>query len=254
MSVRALTRRPPPPNASSALLGGRLLGRSLCRLRWRHPGGPRAASTAGARRRGTRRPDPLAELGRLPWSHHGVLERLERCDACLLGRFDADGLAGRGIPRHSGRSLDLANFANPGMATGSPLATTAVTTSVKPVRTLATCFGSRPVWAATAATAAISSRRSFSISSGFRVDCQYHPCVLRRRGRTVPAPVLTVNGLPSSTNRHPEGAGTASPFDWRPAHEARSAVGPDCHRGVPESVPTGEVGHVATRSDGGRRR
>src|SRR5581483_10059974 len=50
----------------------------------------------------------------------------------------------------------LANLAKPVRTTGSPLATVAVTTSVKPRRTPSTVFGSVPLWAATAVT---SSRR-----------------------------------------------------------------------------------------------
>src|SRR5581483_1226102 len=50
----------------------------------------------------------------------------------------------------------LANLAKPVRTTGSPLATVAVTTSVKPRRTPSTVFESVPLWAAMAVT---SSRR-----------------------------------------------------------------------------------------------
>src|SRR4051812_25286972 len=76
-------------------------------------------------------------------------------DALILMASPVAGLR----PMRAGRST-LANLANPVMATGSPFATTAVTTSVKPRRMASTCLGSLPVWAATACT----SSRRFTLS------------------------------------------------------------------------------------------
>src|SRR5687768_8889381 len=68
-------------------------------------------------------------------------------DALILMASPVAGLR----PMRAGRSI-FANLQKPEMATGSPLDTTADTTSVKPCSTVSTCRLSTPVWAATAFT------------------------------------------------------------------------------------------------------
>ena len=138
---RSLARR---GLARRSLLGG---GASRCLL-----GGSRSGGLAGRGDRGVaRRVRALLQLRRCGGGQDGVLERLHGRDARLLRCLDPDRLARCRVPAHAGAArLTLTNLAKPGMETGSPFETTAVTTSVNPSMTVITVFSSTSDWTATA--------------------------------------------------------------------------------------------------------
>src|SRR5688572_27272894 len=97
---------------------------------------------------------PLASFGPLP----DMTESLNALSGVMRAFFDALILIVSPVaglrPMRAGRST-FTNLQKPDMFTGSPLATTAVMTSWKPLRTASASFEVMPVWAATAFTSCL---------------------------------------------------------------------------------------------------
>ena len=116
---------------------------------WRQP--ERRTCRRRRRRRRSVGNAPFTSFGCRGRGQDGVLERLHRRDARLLRSLDPDGLTGGRVATHARRhGSTLTNLAKPGMETGSPFETTAVTTSVNPSMTVTTVFNSTSDWTATA--------------------------------------------------------------------------------------------------------
>src|ERR687897_220013 len=127
------------------------------------PGGQTPRSSFGARLVFT-----TASLKPLSGVMRAFFEALMRTGACVCGLR----------PMRAGRST-LTNLAKPEIDTGSPFDTTAVTTSVNPLRTLSTSLFSTPVWDDTAWTR---SRRFTGSSSGQGIVGEFPQLPPTKRG------------------------------------------------------------------------